>query len=133
MPRYDAIIVGAGPNGLAAAMTLARAGRAVLALEANDTVGGGARSLELTLPGYIHDLGSAVHLAAAGVGIALVPALAVDPGRPAGRAAQRGPDAPPRAGRGAAARALRHPGGARLSRLPRRTGPAAPHRAIRRR
>jgi flavin-dependent dehydrogenase len=82
MPWYDAIIVGAGPNGLAAAMTLARAGRAVLALEANDTVGGGARSLELTLPGYIHDLGSAVHLAAAGVGIALVPALAVDPGGP---------------------------------------------------
>jgi len=116
MPWYDAIIVGAGPNGLAAAMTLARAGRAVLALEANDTVGGGARSLELTLPGYIHDLGSAVHLAAAGVGIALVPALAVDPGRPAGRAAQRGPDAPPRAGRGAAARAT----------SPRRRAPFAP-------
>ncbi len=64
-------------------MTLARAGRAALVLEANDTVGG-ARSLELTLPGYIHDLGSAVHLAAVGVGIALVPALAVDPGGPLG-------------------------------------------------
>jgi len=61
MPQYDAIVIGAGPNGLAAAMTLARAGRSVLVLEANDTVGGGARSLELTLPGYIHDLGSAVH------------------------------------------------------------------------
>ncbi len=58
---YDAIIVGAGPNGLAAAVTLARAGRSVLVVEANDTIGGGARSAELTLPGFIHDFGSAVH------------------------------------------------------------------------
>lgn len=61
MPQYDAIIVGAGPNGLAAAITLAKAGRSVLVLEANDTLGGGARSMDLTLPGYIHDVGSAVH------------------------------------------------------------------------
>src|SRR5207249_11928694 len=59
--RYDAIVVGAGPNGLAAAITLARAGRGVLLLEANETVGGGARSAELTLPGFVHDLGSAIH------------------------------------------------------------------------
>lgn len=60
MRRYDAIVVGAGPNGLAAAITLARAGRAVLVIEARATVGGGASSAELTLPGFIHDLGSAV-------------------------------------------------------------------------
>ena len=59
--HYDAIVVGAGPNGLAAAITLARAGRAVLVLEANETVGGGARSAELTLPSFVHDLGSAIH------------------------------------------------------------------------
>jgi phytoene dehydrogenase-like protein len=59
--KYDAIVVGVGPNGLAAAITLARAGRSVLAVEANDTVGGGARSAELTLPGFIHDTCSAVH------------------------------------------------------------------------
>ena len=59
--RYDAVVVGAGPNGLAGAITLARAGWAVLVLEANETVGGGARSAELTLPGFVHDLGSAIH------------------------------------------------------------------------
>jgi phytoene dehydrogenase-like protein len=58
---YDAIIIGSGPNGLAAAITLARAGRSVLVLEANDTIGGGARSAELTLPGFVHDICSAVH------------------------------------------------------------------------
>src|SRR5262249_32004806 len=58
---YDAIVVGAGPNGLAAASTRARAGRSVLVLEANATVGGGARSAELTLPGFVHDTCSAVH------------------------------------------------------------------------
>ncbi|CAA9524004.1 MAG: Phytoene dehydrogenase and related proteins [uncultured Thermomicrobiales bacterium] len=60
-PPYDAVVVGAGPNGLAAAITLARAGRSVLVLEANDAVGGGARSAGLTLPGFVHDLGSAIH------------------------------------------------------------------------
>src|SRR3989440_1972369 len=58
---YDAIVVGAGPNGLAAAITLARAGRSVLVLEAKDTIGGGCRSMELTLPGFVHDVCSAIH------------------------------------------------------------------------
>ncbi|MEX0657937.1 MAG: NAD(P)/FAD-dependent oxidoreductase [Egibacteraceae bacterium] len=54
-------MVGAGPNGLTAAVTLARAGRSVLVLEAADTIGGGARSGALTLPGFTHDLCSSVH------------------------------------------------------------------------
>ncbi|MGH3089453.1 MAG: phytoene desaturase family protein, partial [Rubrobacteraceae bacterium] len=58
---YDAVVVGAGPNGLAAAVELARNGRSVCVLEANETVGGGARSAEITLPGFVHDLGSAIH------------------------------------------------------------------------
>ena len=58
---YDAVVVGAGPNGLAAAITLAQAGRSVIIFEAKDTVGGGMRSAELTLPGYIHDICSAIH------------------------------------------------------------------------
>src|SRR6266487_4463284 len=58
---YDAIVVGAGPNGLAAAITLARAGRSVLVLESKDTIGGGSRSMELTLPGFVHDVCSAIH------------------------------------------------------------------------
>ena len=58
---YDAIVVGAGPNGLAAAITLAKEGLAVLVVEASQTVGGGMRSAELTRPGYVHDVCSAVH------------------------------------------------------------------------
>ena len=58
---YEAVVVGAGPNGLAAAVELARAGRSVAVLEAEETVGGGTRSAELTLPGFVHDLGSAIH------------------------------------------------------------------------
>jgi phytoene dehydrogenase-like protein len=54
-------VVGAGPNGLAAAITLARAGRSVLLLEAALTVGGGTRSAALTLPGFLHDVCSAIH------------------------------------------------------------------------
>jgi len=53
---YDAIVVGAGPNGLSAAITLARAGLSVLVLEAQTSVGGGTRTAELTLPGYLHDV-----------------------------------------------------------------------------
>ena len=66
MARYDAVVIGAGPNGLAAAIALARAGRRVLVLEARDKVGGGASSAQLTLPGFVHDLGSAVHPLAVG-------------------------------------------------------------------
>ena len=57
----DAVVVGAGPNGLAAAITLARAGCSVLVLEAAATAGGGCRSAELTLPGFRHDVCAAVH------------------------------------------------------------------------
>lgn len=57
----DAIVVGSGPNGLAAAITLARAGRSVRVYEAAPTVGGGMRSQELTRPGFIHDVCSAIH------------------------------------------------------------------------
>jgi phytoene dehydrogenase-like protein len=64
--RYDAVIVGSGPNGLAAAITLARAGRSVIVFEAKETVGGGTRSAELTLPGFVHDVCSAVHPLAVG-------------------------------------------------------------------
>jgi phytoene dehydrogenase-like protein len=59
--KYDAIVVGSGPNGLAAAITFARAGASVKIFEAKDTVGGGMRSKELTLPGFIHDVCSAIH------------------------------------------------------------------------
>jgi phytoene dehydrogenase-like protein len=59
--EYDAVVIGAGPNGLAAAITLAQAGHSVIVYEAKDTVGGGTRSAELTLPGFIHDVCSAIH------------------------------------------------------------------------
>jgi phytoene dehydrogenase-like protein len=61
MGSYDAVVVGAGPNGLTAACVLAQAGWRVLLVEACDTVGGGVSSAALTLPGFTHDLGSAVH------------------------------------------------------------------------
>ncbi len=63
---YDAIIVGAGPNGLSAAIVLAQAGRSVLVVEAKEDIGGGARTRQVTLPGFQHDICSAIHPLAAG-------------------------------------------------------------------
>lgn len=65
MPQQDAIIVGSGPNGLAAAIELARAGWSVVVYEARPTVGGGTRTAELTRPGALHDVCSAIHPMAA--------------------------------------------------------------------
>jgi phytoene dehydrogenase-like protein len=65
MSEYDAVVVGSGPNGLAAAIELAHAGRSVLVREAADEIGGGLRSGELTLPGFVHDFCSAIHPLAA--------------------------------------------------------------------
>ena len=57
----DAIVIGSGPNGLAAAIALAREGHSVRVYEAQSTIGGGARSAELTRPGFVHDVASTVH------------------------------------------------------------------------
>ena len=59
--EYDAVVVGSGPNGLAAAITFARMGRSVLLLEASGTIGGGMRTKDLTLTGFRHDVCSAIH------------------------------------------------------------------------
>jgi phytoene dehydrogenase-like protein len=59
--KYDAVVVGSGPNGFAAAITLARADHSVLLIEAKEELGGGMRSSDLTLPGFLHDICSAVH------------------------------------------------------------------------
>jgi phytoene dehydrogenase-like protein len=58
---FDAVVIGSGPNGLSAAITLAQSGASVLVLEAADEIGGGTRTAELTLPGFHHDVCSAVH------------------------------------------------------------------------
>src|SRR5436190_19603271 len=60
-PELDAVVIGAGPNGLAAAIAVAQTGRRVRIYEAAATVGGGSRSAELTVPGFLHDVCSAVH------------------------------------------------------------------------
>jgi phytoene dehydrogenase-like protein len=62
---YDAVVVGSGPNGLAAAITLQHAGLSVLLVEGKATIGGGMRSQEVTLPGFVHDICSAIHPMAA--------------------------------------------------------------------
>jgi phytoene dehydrogenase-like protein len=63
--KYDAIVIGSGPNGLAAAIIMQQAGLSVLLLEGKETIGGGMRTAEITLPGYWHDICSAVHPMAA--------------------------------------------------------------------
>ncbi|MBT1703843.1 phytoene desaturase family protein [Chryseosolibacter indicus] len=63
---FDAVVVGSGPNGLAAAITLQQAGLSVLIVEAKDTIGGGLRTAEVTLPGFKHDICSAIHPLAIG-------------------------------------------------------------------
>lgn len=64
--EYDAVVIGSGPNGLSAAVKLAMEGLQVLVVEAKNTIGGGTRTLELTEPGFLHDICSAVHPTAAG-------------------------------------------------------------------
>ncbi|MGK7369176.1 MAG: phytoene desaturase family protein [Candidatus Halalkalibacterium sp. M3_1C_030] len=59
--NYDAVVIGSGPNGLAAAITMAREGLSVKVIEASDSIGGGTRTKELTLPGFHHDICSAIH------------------------------------------------------------------------
>ncbi|HEY9783946.1 MAG TPA: NAD(P)/FAD-dependent oxidoreductase [Candidatus Obscuribacterales bacterium] len=61
LASYDAIVIGSGPNGVAAAIVLAAEGLSVLIVEAKQTAGGGCRSMELTLPGFVHDVCSAIH------------------------------------------------------------------------
>lgn len=88
MPDVDAVVIGSGPNGLVAAIEIARAGRSVVVLEAAETAGGGTRTSELTLPGFHHDVCSAVHpLALASPALRELPLAAhgvewVQPGAP---------------------------------------------------
>ena len=63
--EFDAVVVGSGPNGLAAAILIQQQGLRVLVVEAKDTIGGGLRTAELTLPGFKHDICSAIHPLAA--------------------------------------------------------------------
>src|ERR1700750_265320 len=58
---YDAVVVGSGPNGLAAAILMQQQGLSVLLVEGKSSIGGGSRSAELTLPGFTHDICSAIH------------------------------------------------------------------------
>ena len=61
MTDLDAVVIGSGPNGLSAAIALAQSGCSVLVVEGHEAIGGGTRSAELTLPGFVHDVCSAVH------------------------------------------------------------------------
>ena len=63
---YDVVVIGSGPNGLSAAITMAQVGKSVVVYEAQNKIGGGARSAELTLPGFIHDICSSVYPLAIG-------------------------------------------------------------------
>lgn len=58
---YDAVVIGSGSNGLAAAIAFAQAGKSVAVFEANETLGGGVRSAEQTLPGFVHDICSSIY------------------------------------------------------------------------
>lgn len=74
IPTYDAVVIGSGPNGLAAAITLAQQGLSVKVFEARETIGGGTRTQERTLPGFQHDVCSAIHpMAAASPFLAALP------------------------------------------------------------
>src|SRR5258708_10271510 len=64
--EFEGVVVGSGPNGLAARITLEQQGLSVLLLEAKDRIGGALRSADLTLPGYVHDICSAIHPLAVG-------------------------------------------------------------------
>src|SRR5581483_8312239 len=76
MAPYDAVVVGAGPNGLTAAIVLARAGLSVAVVEGASVIGGGTRTEELTRPGFLHDVCSAVH--PLGVGSPIFSALPLE-------------------------------------------------------
>jgi phytoene dehydrogenase-like protein len=65
-PAHDAVVIGSGPNGLSAAIAMAQQGKSVVVYEAQASIGGGARSAELTLPGFIHDVCSSVYPLAIG-------------------------------------------------------------------
>lgn len=94
MSQFDAVVVGAGPNGLAAGVELTRSGRRVLVVEGSDAIGGGTRTESLTLPGFEHDVCSAIHplgiaspfFASAGIGDWIQPDIPVTHPLDGGRA-----------------------------------------------
>ena len=94
MSQFDAVVVGAGPNGLAAGVELTRSERRVLVVEGSDAIGGGKRTESLTLPGFEHDVCSAIHplgiaspfFASAGIGDWIQPDIPVTHPLDGGRA-----------------------------------------------